>query len=50
MRVDIFQKFCRVAAGKIIVRADNHSAVMRDTFNLRKIAVNFGMNIVKRII
>ena len=50
MRVDIFQKFGRVAAGKIIVRADNHSAVMRDTFNLRKIAVNFGMNVVKRII
>ena len=46
MIVNILQKFCRIAAGKIIVSADNHCAVMRNFFNLAEVAVNFSVNII----
>ena len=47
MIVNILQKFCRIAAGKIIVSADNHCAVMRNFFNLAEVSVNFGVNIIQ---
>ena len=47
MVVDVFQKMCGVAAGKIIVSADNHCAVMRNFFNLAEVAVNFGVDVIQ---
>ena len=47
MVVDVFQKMRRVAAGKIIVSADNHCAVVRNLFNLAEFSVNFGVDVIQ---